>query len=79
MTFDDDFIQLETFAGRIRVMCKATGIDWPPPETVEVEGFRWNRESYSQITDEQRAEMTFVARGALYAPAAGSLDTRRKQ
>lgn len=72
MTYDDDHIQLETFSGRRRVTCKAAGIAWPPPETVEIGGSSWNRESYSQITDEQRAELTFVARGALYVPADGN-------
>ena len=35
MTYDDDFIQLNTlFFGTIRVTLKDAGLTWPPPELV---------------------------------------------
>lgn len=40
---------------------------WPPPEIVETpDGQRWRLVRFSQITDEQRARMTHVFRGAEY-------------
>jgi hypothetical protein len=66
----DDFVRFEDgpFAGQtVRAMA------WPPPETLTVQdslaGTRsctYRRVSYSQITDEQLATMTHVARGAAY-------------
>lgn len=73
MTFDDDYIRLLLATGPLDVTCKALGIDWPPPEFIEVKGplstptFR--RVRYSQISDEDRAEMTHVCRGAEYRHA----------
>lgn len=70
MTFDDDFLWVELAAGRHRhIACKAAGVSWPPPERVNLYGFWYQRERYSQITDEQREKMTHVARGARYVPA----------
>lgn len=66
MTFDDDFIQLNTSAGVRRFPVKANGMDWPPPERIVWEGFVYERERYSQLTDEQRTEMDFIMRGAEY-------------
>lgn len=77
MTFDDDYMFFGVRLGvPLRVRCKDAGVEWPPPEFVQVVGgpisepyFR--RESYSQITDEQRATMTRVCRGASYVRVHG--------
>lgn len=69
MTFDDDFLQLEFDGGTKRVSCRSLGIDWPPPERINVMGFEMVRESFSQITDEQREKMTMIIRGTRYVPA----------
>lgn len=71
MTFDDDYIQLRTPNGPLRVTCKQVGCDWPPPELIGIAGGPFStpvyrRIRYSQISDEQRAGMTRVCRGAEY-------------
>lgn len=66
MVFDDDFLQLEFDGATKRVLAKPLGLDWPPPERIDFMGFELVRVSHSQITDEQRAEMDFVCRGARY-------------
>jgi len=73
MTFDDDFLRLPTailaslgFAGKQDVFCRALDIDWPPPERLNIAGVALVRISISEITDEQRAGMTHVCRGAEY-------------
>lgn len=69
MTYDDDFIQVEFPGGAVRrARCKASGIEWPPPEEFDWQGGRVRRVSMSKLTDEQRAGMTHVCRGALYHP-----------
>jgi len=67
-TFADDFIVLQFDHGVVRQPCKAMGLEWPPPERVEVFGIPFKRERYSSITDEQREGMTNVCRGAEYSP-----------
>jgi hypothetical protein len=66
MTFDDDHIVLESAAGFQRTTLKAQGLTWPPPERIANAAGVWVRQSYSTITDEERAAMSHVARGALY-------------
>ena len=66
MTFEDDFIQLEFLGGTKRIGCKANGIEWPPPEKLELAGYTWDRQSMSAITDEQREGLTMLMRGAAY-------------
>lgn len=68
MTFNDDMVQLEFDGGTRRVTCKALGLDWPPPEFINVSGFEMMRTGMSCITDEERATMTHVIRGAVYEP-----------
>lgn len=68
MTFDDDFVMFQTEAGPRRVFLKNIGKTWPPPERIDLMGFMYRRERMSEITDEQRAEMTHVCRGAEYIP-----------
>lgn len=73
MTFNDDFMQME-FNGQImRALCVDLGIVWPPPEFLPVvfDGQKRfiTRVSYSSITDEERADMTHVCRGAEYRPS----------
>lgn len=68
MTYDDDHLHLVTPDGVRRFPCKANGIDWPPPEEFRFGSVLYARKSYSSITDEQRADMTHVCRGALYEP-----------
>lgn len=66
MTFDDDFIQIEFQGGVRRARCVENGIEWPPPEVLEFQGLTLKRKSISRLTDEDRAGMTHVCRGALY-------------
>jgi hypothetical protein len=68
MTFDDDTIYLHTMDGRRTVLCQKNGIEWPPPEQLNIMGFTFMRTNYSAITDAERAGMTHVFRGAEYAP-----------
>lgn len=74
MTFDDDYIQLALSTGPMRVTCKKLGIDWPPPEIIKVTGGPFStpvfkRVRFSQISDDQRAGMSRVCRGAEYVHA----------
>lgn len=66
MTFDDDFLQLNTEQGVKRLLCKKAGVEWPPPERINFAGFIYERARYSQITDEQRKDLTMLMRGAEY-------------
>ena len=66
MTFDDDYIHLETEAGIKRPTLKSLGLEWPPPEELNLFGFECRRIRYSRITDEQREGLDFVLRGAEY-------------
>ena len=68
--FADDHILL-TGGGHSgeRICAHLLDLPWPPPETIEVYGKQWKRLRYSKITDEQRAKMEFVCRGAEYSPA----------
>ena len=80
MTYDDDFIRLHlTFIGTPTLTCKELGLEWPPPERIVMDGKKLReaadddpasdvliRRNFSAITDEQRASMTNVARGAEY-------------
>jgi hypothetical protein len=79
-TYDDDFVRLHFEAvGPVNVPLRAIGLEWPPPERIVLDGDRCReataeddlgivlvRERFSEITDEQRAGMTHVARGAEY-------------
>lgn len=67
MTFDDDAMVFNMLTGRPkRVFCKAVDLEWPPPLLVNFMGFPFRRISMSELTDEQRKEMTHVFRGAVY-------------
>lgn len=80
MTFDDDIIRLNLSVGTPTIPLMTVGLEWPPPEHVYLSADSTIREaepdderqyvlrrvSMSQITDEQRAEMTHVVRGAEY-------------
>ena len=66
MTFDDDFVLIQMQGGPRRWRCEPLGLEWPPPELIDIEGFQFKRVRYSKITDEQRADMTSVCRGAEY-------------
>lgn len=79
MTFDDDFLQIEFAIGPRRVLCRSAGVEWPPPERLNIMGFEFQRASYSQITDEQRAGIDHVCRGARYVPAEPAQMTRDEQ
>lgn len=63
-----DFVRI-ILPGHEPVMLGA--LVWPPPERVEWADVPFVRTSYSQITDEEIAKMTHVARGAVYEPAEG--------
>lgn len=69
-TFDDDFVRLNLATGLVNVPLKKLGLEWPPPDRiVDLLGSPLDpmvRVRMSVITDEQRASMTHVARGAEY-------------
>lgn len=67
MTFDDDFVRLLTPFGDKLALLEQIGVSWPPPEKICLHGATFKRLRMSEITDERRAEMTHVARGAEYA------------
>lgn len=66
MTFEDDYIQVISRKGPIRIACSEIGLDWPPPEILEIEGLRFRQVRRSSITDDQRQGLTHVCRGAEY-------------
>lgn len=66
MTFDDDFLQFEFDGGIKRFTCQSLAVSWPPPETIDFQGFEMTLVGLSTITDQQRATMTHVCRGAVY-------------
>lgn len=68
MTFDDDFIQLQTESGPRRIWLKTINAKWPPQPVIDLCGFRFKRTRMSEITDEERAGMSHVCRGAEYIP-----------
>lgn len=74
MTFDDDFMR----CGLMDAPLKQLGLEWPPPAFLhirnhgELPDLYLRRVSYSEITDEQRARMTHVCRGAQYEPCAAT-------
>lgn len=69
MTFADDFCQINFDGGTKRIRCHDLGIDWPPPEILDFEGFEFTRVGMSRITDEQRSQLDNVCRGAEYSPS----------
>lgn len=68
MTFDDDMVTINFTNGPVRQTCIALGLEWPPPEFIIIFGFTFKRLRLSSISDEQRASMTNVCRGAEYGP-----------
>ncbi len=68
MTFDDDFVRLYLVTGTRNIPLKDLHLEWPPPErlTIMGEDMPLVRVSMSELTDEQRAGMTNVCRGAGY-------------
>lgn len=72
MTFDDDRLLVQFPGGARWLACKLNGIEWPPSERLTLSGFTFKRVRMSTITDEQRADMTHVFRGAEYKPEPSS-------
>jgi len=81
MTFEDDFlIFVLPSGGKKRLRCSELGIQWPPPGTIRIRGFEppftdidFKLLTMSTITDEQRASMTHVCRGAQYVCGVGGV------
>jgi hypothetical protein len=79
-TFDDDMARLHLSVGTVNVPLRELGLEWPPPERIylgenakcrearndDSAGYIMRRISMSVISDEDRAEMTNVVRGAEY-------------
>jgi hypothetical protein len=61
--FQDDHILVDGIQGVYHAP------SWPPPQFIRVRGEIFECTNYSQITDEQREEMTRVCRGAEYRRA----------
>lgn len=68
MTFNDDLLILVFDGATKRPSLQSCGLEWPPPERIEILGFTMVRTRMSAITDEQRAGMTHVCRAAEYIP-----------
>lgn len=66
MTFDDDMLRVSTPKGNRDFTLKALRLSWPPPLQQTFWGQPYKRISCSEITDEQRKDMTHVVRGARY-------------
>jgi hypothetical protein len=70
LTFDDDFVRI----GMVTATLKSLGLTWPPPLFIEINNhgelpnLLVKRVRCSEITDEQRSQMSHVARGAMYEP-----------
>ena len=73
MTFDNDMIMVRFPDGEKSFYCLVNGIEWPPPEHMNINGFNMKRESISGITDEQRQGMSNVLRGAVFVPLMSNL------
>jgi len=76
MTFDDDYLRVHFLTGYKNIICKSLGINWPPPEILNIGGFDFKRIRYSQITDEQRDGMEHICRGAEYKPLEAGIEVR---
>jgi len=66
MTFDDDHLLIPTPDGLRRFCCVHVDIAWPPPEVLSYRNHLYHLVRHSQITDSQRMDMMYVARGAEY-------------
>ncbi len=67
-TFNDDMIRVEMEGGTKMFRCKDLGIDWPPPEEIDIYGFTFVKVGQSQLTDKMMETITKVIRGAQYEP-----------
>jgi hypothetical protein len=67
-TFDDDMVRIEMQGGTKMFRCKDLGIDWPPPEELDIHGFVFVKVGQSQLTDKMMETITNVIRGAQYQP-----------
>lgn len=73
-TYPDDHVVFETPAGLKRYPLQDLELEWPPPPVlVDESGYydgvlAWMKVFQSEISEEQRAHMTHVARWALYKP-----------
>ena len=72
-TLESDFCKFEG-PDTGMVTCIKLGVEWPPPEKINLNGTEYQRVQMSKLTDEQATEMTFVARGAMYAPVIDKRD-----
>lgn len=71
MTYDDDMARLFLSIGTQTIPLKDLGLEWPPPaELTEINGLPLDEpmtlRQCSQLTDDQRAETTFLVRGCVY-------------
>lgn len=67
-TFNTDFCRIQFTGGTRDLTCKQLGIDWPPPEYLEIHGFKFRLFNYSKLTDADLEQITLIARGAVYVP-----------
>lgn len=70
----DDMIRLNLPDGIRWINVKGAGLEWPPPEQIAVEldpdtgPTKFERASYSRLTDDEIVTMPNVFRGADYYP-----------
>jgi hypothetical protein len=72
-TLESDFCKFEGPDSGM-VTCTKLGVEWPPPEKINLNGTEYQRVQMSKLTDEQATEMSFVARGAMYTPVLDTCD-----
>lgn len=72
-TLESDFCKFEGPDSGM-VTCIKLGVEWPPPEKINLNGTEYERVRMSQLTDEQAGGMTHVARGAMYTPTPDNRD-----
>lgn len=66
MVEDSDFMQFEVHGDVVaRLLCCTHGVDWPPPEYLEIGDVTFKRISMSEVPDAD-AMLLNVARGARY-------------
>lgn len=73
-TMENDFCLFLFEGGKRPFTCNSLGIEWPPPEELELFGFQFKQLRRSQLTDAQAKDCTFIARGAEYEVSKEMLD-----
>lgn len=67
MILEGDVIIVHFQTTTKRMLCKSIGVqDWPPPEYLDIGGFKFKRTRYSKLSDEEVIALPHIVRGAEY-------------